>query len=220
MAETSRARRTTSWLLTGAAIALVAGGVVAWRDQEPVPAGASQQGAPAGEGASVAQTALPSPRRLEREPGSPRRLRVPDLGIDAPVVPVGTRRDTLIPPTDPQQIGWWGEGAEPAASSGRALLAGHTATSGGGAPDDPEELGRGARAALCGDAGRVAHWVARRRGPGPTGGGGRGQRCGGPRARGRSVGAARGRRGPQRKPASPPPPASGRPPRYHQAEAK
>jgi LPXTG-site transpeptidase (sortase) family protein len=159
MAETSLARRTTSWLLTGAAIALVAGGVVAWRDQEPVPAGASQQGAPAGEGASVAQAALPSPRRLEREPGSPRRLRVPDLGIDAPVVPVGTRRDTLIPPTDPQQVGWWGEGVEPGASSGRALLAGHTVSSGGGALDDLEDLGRGARVVVVGDEGRVAYEV-------------------------------------------------------------
>ncbi|MEN8707702.1 MAG: class F sortase [Nocardioides marinisabuli] len=155
MAETSSARRTTSWLLTLAALALVGGGIVAWRDQQPAPAGASQEGAPAGEAAPGTPAALPTPASLDRRPGDPRRLQVPALGIDAPVVPVGTRRDTLIPPTDPQQVGWWGEGAEPGAPTGRALLAGHTVNTGGGALDDLETLERGAVVVVAGDRGRA-----------------------------------------------------------------
>lgn len=161
MAEISPARRTTSWLLTGAAIVLVVVGLVAWQSQESPPADASPEGASAGEArtGSASAATLPQPRRLPREPGSPRRLRVPDLGIDAPVVPVGTRGDTLVPPTDPQQIGWWGDGAKAGAANGRALLAGHTVSTGGGALDDLESLRRGARVVVSGERGRVRYAV-------------------------------------------------------------
>ncbi|ANH38679.1 Sortase family protein [Nocardioides dokdonensis FR1436] len=160
MAETSPARRTTSWVLTAAAVVLVGAGIVTWREQEPTPAGASEEGASAvGERALVSEAELPRPRRLARVPGSPRRLRVPALEVDVPVVAVGTRRDTLIPPTDPQQVGWWGEGAKPGAATGRALLAGHTVSSGGGALDDLETLVEGSEVVVTGDRGQVDYEV-------------------------------------------------------------
>lgn len=159
MADGPPAGRTASWLLLAAALVLAAAGLVAWRDQERPLADAARTDASAGEASAAAAAALPQPRRLPREPGSPRRLRVPELGVDAPVVPVGTRGDTLVPPTDPQQVGWWGNGAKPGAETGRALLAGHTVSTGGGALDELESLRPGARVVVSGEGGRVAFEV-------------------------------------------------------------
>lgn len=75
----------------------------------------------------------------------PDRLRIPDLGVDAPVLPIKAPGRVLVPPRDPQQLGWWAEGARPGAASGSALLVGHTVHSGGGALDDLETLDAGAR---------------------------------------------------------------------------
>ena len=62
---------------------------------------------------------------------------------------MGTRRDVLVPPADPQRVGWWGEGAAPG-ERGRALVAGHTVHTGGGALDDLETLEPGDRVLFCG----------------------------------------------------------------------
>ena len=74
------------------------------------------------------------------EPGSPRLVRVPVLGISARVVPIRDSNDTLVPPIDPQQVGWWADGAKPGAAEGSAVLTGHTVHTGGGALDDLEDM--------------------------------------------------------------------------------
>ena len=76
-------------------------------------------------------------------PGSPDRLVVPALDVDAPIRPITAPDRTLVPPADPQVLGWWADGARPGAETGSALVVGHTVHTGGGALDDLETLRRG-----------------------------------------------------------------------------
>lgn len=66
----------------------------------------------------------------------PTRLQIPDLSVDATVVPVGvdTRGDLAIP-EDVDTVGWYRFGPAPGAASGSVVLAGHvdSATQGVGA---------------------------------------------------------------------------------------
>ena len=68
------------------------------------------------------------------------RLVIPALDVDAPVVPIGAPGGVLLPPDDPQTLGWWQDGARPGNRHGAALVTGHTVSSGGGAFDDLETL--------------------------------------------------------------------------------
>jgi LPXTG-site transpeptidase (sortase) family protein len=65
--------------------------------------------------------------------------------MDAPIVPISTTGDALIPPSDPQLLGWWSAGARTGARWGSALVTGHTVHTGGGAMDNLERLHRGDR---------------------------------------------------------------------------
>lgn len=76
-------------------------------------------------------------------PGYPDRVIVPSLDVDAPVLPIKAPDRTLVPPADPQVLGWWSDGAQPGAATGSALVVGHTVHSGGGALDDLETLDEG-----------------------------------------------------------------------------
>jgi LPXTG-site transpeptidase (sortase) family protein len=86
--------------------------------------------------------AADAPRRHEQLPhaGRPVRLVVPRLHVDAPVVPIGAPGRVLVPPSNPQMLGWWDDGAVPGAAHGGALITGHTVHTGGGAFDDLETL--------------------------------------------------------------------------------
>ena len=90
-------------------------------------------------GVEIAATA-PRPRPA---PGTPLRLKVPSLRVDAPVVPISAPGGVLLPPDDPQTLGWWSAGAQPGAAVGGALITGHTVHTGGGAFDDLENLAQG-----------------------------------------------------------------------------
>ncbi len=76
-------------------------------------------------------------------PGYPDRLVVPALEVDAPIRPIEAPDRTLVPPADPQVLGWWASGARPGADTGSALVVGHTVHTGGGALDDLETLEQG-----------------------------------------------------------------------------
>jgi LPXTG-site transpeptidase (sortase) family protein len=86
-----------------------------------------------------------APPKPDPATGVPTGLVVPRLGVDAPVVPIDAVDGVLLPPGDPQTLGWWAEGAKPGALRGGALITGHTVHTGGGAFDDLETLHKGDR---------------------------------------------------------------------------
>lgn len=44
---------------------------------------------------------------VESAARDPDRLRIPALGVDAPVLAVEAPDRVLVPPRDPQRLGWW-----------------------------------------------------------------------------------------------------------------
>jgi hypothetical protein len=110
--------------------------------------------------------AVPAPSRTAA-PFTPTRLRVPRLGVDAPVVPVTVQPDGLLAvPGDVDTIGWWSAGAAAAAPSGTVVLVGHvdSAQQGPGAFFGLRTLRPGDRVILSGTDDRTAAYtVAARR---------------------------------------------------------
>jgi LPXTG-site transpeptidase (sortase) family protein len=84
---------------------------------------------------------------------------IPALHVNAPVLPVKAPGGVLIPPSDPQELGWWAGGAKPGAARGSALVTGHTVHTGGGALDDLETLHRGDRVTVRTDRHRLRYVV-------------------------------------------------------------
>lgn len=101
------------------------------------------------------------PRRSSAHParGVPTRIVVPELGVDAPVVGIDAPGGVLLPPGDPQVLGWWRSGARPGARTGSALVTGHTVSSGGGAFDDLETLRAGDRVSIRTTGGTIGYQV-------------------------------------------------------------
>ncbi len=71
----------------------------------------------------------------------PYSLRIPRIGVEAPVVAIQSNEDrVLLPPRDPGLAGWWSDGAAPGAPEGSAVVVGHTVRAGGGVFDDMGDL--------------------------------------------------------------------------------
>ena len=134
-------RHRTSWVLVAAGLLLVLGGLYWWESQDPeaAPAGSRPMAIATGDALAPLPEAKPGHWRA----GAPTRLLIPSLSVNAPVLPIRTVGSTLTPPSDPQELGWWSDGAAPGARRGSALIAGHTVHTGGGALDDLAELARG-----------------------------------------------------------------------------
>lgn len=128
-----------SWWVVGAGVLVVLVGIAWWSGS---PDGVATKPAPAAQPSSSAQSVAEAPEavRAPLVPGAPRRVVIPALSVDAPVLPVRAPGRTLIPPSDPQQLGWWADGAKPGARKGSALVTGHTVHTGGGALDNLEDL--------------------------------------------------------------------------------
>ncbi|GIM64194.1 hypothetical protein Pve01_82570 [Planomonospora venezuelensis] len=159
-------------MLGAAAPALVVGGLFlaggGLDATAPVPAPAVQAapppairvagptGAPA---AGPSAPSAPSPAPAAAAGVSPRVVVVPALGVEAPVTPIRTVDGVLTPPSDPQQVGWWADGARPGAARGAAVVTGHTVHTGGGAFDDLETLSSGDRVTVGSGADTFAYRV-------------------------------------------------------------
>ena len=153
--------RLSGWL-TAAGLVLVAAGLAAYFLQTPTATTAeSSEAGSSSEGPASGVREPLEPERATWVAGAPRRVVVPTLGIDAPVFPIKTVGDTLVPPSDPQELGWWADGAKPGSGTGSALVTGHTVNAGGGALDDLETLERGDRVTVRTDRGRVSYAVGR-----------------------------------------------------------
>lgn len=86
----------------------------------------------------------------------PERIRIPRLGVDAPITPVlATPEGVLDVPADPKMLGWWAEGAAPGAGRGTSVLAGHvnSASQGPGALVELRELRPGDEVFIVGVGG-------------------------------------------------------------------
>lgn len=79
-----------------------------------------------------AQAATTPARTRKRAPWT---LRIPTLGISAPVTSARLSGRTLVPPSDAGHVGWWTKSAWPGSPSGRVVLVGHTLHWGGGVFD-------------------------------------------------------------------------------------
>jgi len=106
----------------------------------------------------IEQSTAPKPVR-DPATGVPTRLVVPQLGVDAPVVPIPVNDGVLLPPSNPQMLGWWDQGAMPGALRGGALITGHTVHTGGGAFDNLETLHKGDRVQVRTEKGVIRYAV-------------------------------------------------------------
>jgi LPXTG-site transpeptidase (sortase) family protein len=77
--------------------------------------------------------------------GTPRTLRIPRIGVDAPVVPIKSNEERILePPRDLSVVGWWSGGAAPGERRGSAVLVGHSVRNeGGGVFDHMGDLSSG-----------------------------------------------------------------------------
>jgi LPXTG-site transpeptidase (sortase) family protein len=152
-----RAGRRHSWWVTTAGVVLMSVGALGL---DPG-ADNTSDAARISRSKAAQQTVAESRPVMKPETGSPRLVRVPPLGISARVVPIRDSNDTLVPPSDPHQVGWWAHGAKPGAAEGSALLTGHTVHTGGGALDDLEKVRPGDHVLVRTDDGTLRYAVQR-----------------------------------------------------------
>jgi LPXTG-site transpeptidase (sortase) family protein len=91
----------------------------------------------------------------------PYTLRIPRIGVEAPVVPIESNEDrVLMPPRDPGIAGWWRDGAAPGEPQGSAVLVGHTVRNdGGGIFDDVGDLRSGDTIEVEGSASALTYRI-------------------------------------------------------------
>ncbi len=71
-------------------------------------------------------TSAPEAPQPPPPPAPPRQLRLPSLGVEAPVVDVGLEDDGGMEiPEDISTVGWYELGVSPGAASGTAVISGH-----------------------------------------------------------------------------------------------
>jgi LPXTG-site transpeptidase (sortase) family protein len=95
--------------------------------------------------------------------GWPREVVVPRLQVDSEVVPISGQSGSLLPPSNPQLLGWWKEGQPVGAQYGTAVITGHTVHTGGGALDHLGELVVGDSVRVRTDAGWIEYVVKQTR---------------------------------------------------------
>ncbi|MGY2875922.1 LPXTG-site transpeptidase (sortase) family protein [Marmoricola sp. URHA0025 HA25] len=96
-----------------------------------------------------------------RAAGPPREVSVPRLHVDSSVIAISGQSGSLLPPSDPQQLGWWREGQPAGAQYGSAVVTGHTVHTGGGALDHLDKLVVGDSVRVRTDAGWIRYVVQR-----------------------------------------------------------
>jgi sortase (surface protein transpeptidase) len=93
-------------------------------------------------------------------PPLPARLRIPSIGVDAPVVPVGLEPDGSMGIPGAAEVGWFQPGVRPGSAEGSAVLAAHVDYAGRrGAFFDLRRLPEGAEVFVSGADGREVRFV-------------------------------------------------------------
>jgi LPXTG-site transpeptidase (sortase) family protein len=122
----------------GMVLALVGAGF--WFRQGAPPAEVVIRDSVAAATGSEATPAPPPARIATWRPGAPRTIHIGRLGVTSSVQPIHVVGSALIPPSDPDVLGWWADGARPGDPRGSVLVTGHTVSTGGAALDRLEEL--------------------------------------------------------------------------------
>ncbi|MFD6419272.1 sortase domain-bontaining protein [Streptomyces sp. NPDC060194] len=127
-------RRGLLWLCLAVALAVL-GGVSAYAlasgdGSAPADFGAAPADSAPGRTAPTggpATTAPDTPASAPESPApAPRRLTLPRVGVEAPVVPVGVAKDGEAEvPKDAREVGWYRFGPAPGAKAGSAVIVGH-----------------------------------------------------------------------------------------------
>ncbi len=126
---------------------------------DPPPAAAQQSAPPAPATTPLSPRPVAEPVVVRAVPGAPNRVVLPKLGVKVPVVPIKTEGASLVPPSDPMQLGWWSDGAKPGAEQGSALITGHTYQAGAAALNDLERLKPGDRVRVDTNKGTIRYEV-------------------------------------------------------------
>ena len=93
-------------------------------------------------------------------PPAPGRLRIPAVGLDAPVVPVGLNPDGSMEVPKASEVGWYEPGVRPGSPTGSAVLAAHVDYAGRkGAFFDLRSVPEGAEIVVVGPDGREQRFV-------------------------------------------------------------
>jgi LPXTG-site transpeptidase (sortase) family protein len=115
-------------------------GAAFWFRQGAPPADVVVRDSLAAATGSEAAPVTPSARIATWRPGAPRSIHIGRLGITSSVLPIHVADNALIPPSDPDVLGWWADGARPGDPRGSVLVTGHTVSTGDAALDRLEEL--------------------------------------------------------------------------------
>lgn len=154
--RSSRAAR----ILIVASLAMLAGVLVAlaaWPSSEPRSDLAQVAAAPP----TTASTSTTVPSTTTTvAPQPPARLRIPSIGVDAPVVPVGLEADGSMEIPGATEVGWYEPGVRPGSTQGSAVLAAHVDYGGQpGAFFDLRSLPEGAEVFVVGPDGHELRFV-------------------------------------------------------------
>lgn len=111
---------------------------------------------------SAVPSAGPSPTRNSpaiEDIGAPTRLRIGSIGVDAPVIEVGTTKDNAQDvPRSLTDTGWWRDGQRPG-QPGNAVMVGHTASRSDGVFDRLGEIAKGDTVVVMSENGSVTYTV-------------------------------------------------------------
>jgi LPXTG-site transpeptidase (sortase) family protein len=95
--------------------------------------------------------------------GIPIEVDVPRLHVHSGVIPISGQSGELVPPSNPQLLGWWKEGRRVGEAQGSAVVTGHTVSVGGGAFDHLGELVPGDHIKVRTAAGSIEYVVRQSR---------------------------------------------------------
>lgn len=168
-------RSLARFLIVAAALVLVAVGVVAARDARSDPradlvgpavrtvASSTTTSTPAPSSRPTTTTA-PASTTTTAPPPVPNRIRIPAIGLDASVVPVGLNPDGSMEVPAATDVGWYELGVRPGGPQGSSVLAAHVDYAGQrGAFYDLRALEVGAEVEVTGPDGLPLRYVVNER---------------------------------------------------------
>jgi LPXTG-site transpeptidase (sortase) family protein len=138
-ARRGRGRLVAVLILASSVLVILGTGMVLWQDTIRLPSigdrsaalqaeqvSAATAGSQAGDSGQAGDSSEISDAVLERRLGTPVRVRVDALRIDAPVIPVGlVEGDVLEVPEDIDEVGWYEFGPKPGSRAGSSVLVAH-----------------------------------------------------------------------------------------------